>query len=58
MNVAPGFRLHAGAAQDITNIWEYIAEANPLAAGRLREQILAATRGLGCFAIRGTSVLI
>jgi plasmid stabilization system protein ParE len=40
-----GFRLHPKAAQDITGIWEYIAEDNPLAAGRVREQILAAIRG-------------
>ena len=46
MSVDRGFRLHPKAAQDITGIWEYIAEDNPLAAGRVREQILAAIRGL------------
>ena len=27
-----GFELHPGAAQDVTEIWEFIAEDNPLAA--------------------------
>jgi plasmid stabilization system protein ParE len=35
-----GFKLHPEAARDITDIWEYIAEENPLAAGRVREEIL------------------
>ena len=46
MSADPGFRLHPKAAQDITGIWEYIAEDNPSAAGRVRERILAAIRGL------------
>ena len=41
-----GFRLHPGAAQDITEIWEFIAEDNPLAARRVREDILDAIRKL------------
>ncbi|MFZ3201593.1 MAG: type II toxin-antitoxin system RelE/ParE family toxin [Candidatus Acidiferrales bacterium] len=36
-----GFELHPGAAQDITEIWEFIAEDDPLAAGRLRQGILS-----------------
>jgi plasmid stabilization system protein ParE len=35
-----GFKLHPEAARDITEIWEYIVEENPLAAGRVREDIL------------------
>jgi len=40
----PGFALHPLAAQDITEIWEYIAEGSPLAARRVREEILNAIR--------------
>ena len=32
MNVDQGFELHPGAAQDITEIWEFIAEDSPLSA--------------------------
>jgi plasmid stabilization system protein ParE len=53
MSAARGFRLHPKAAQDITGIWEYIAADNPLAAGRVREQILAAIRGLVPFPHQG-----
>jgi plasmid stabilization system protein ParE len=35
-----GFKLHPEAARDITDIWEYIAEENPRAVGRVREDIL------------------
>lgn len=38
------FDLHSGAAQDIRDIWEFIAEDNPLAARRVREEILSAIR--------------
>ena len=31
MTAKLGFELHPGAAQDINDIWEYIAEDNPLA---------------------------
>jgi hypothetical protein len=31
MTAEQGFRLHPLAAQDITDIWEYIAEDNPVA---------------------------
>jgi plasmid stabilization system protein ParE len=41
-----GFELHPGAASDITSIWEFIAKDNPLAAKRVREDILDAIRGL------------
>ena len=39
MNTEQGFTLHPGAAQDITDIWEFIVEDNPLAARRVREDI-------------------
>jgi len=32
MTADQGFELHPGAAQDITEIWEFIAKDNPLAA--------------------------
>jgi len=50
-----GFVLHPLAAQDITEIWEYIAADNPLAAGRVREEIHAAIRGLIAHGIGRTS---
>jgi plasmid stabilization system protein ParE len=40
MTTDRGFELHPGAAQNITEIWEYIVEDNPLAARRVREEIL------------------
>jgi antitoxin ParD1/3/4/toxin ParE1/3/4 len=46
MNADRGFNLHPGAAQDITEIWEFIAEDNPLAARRVREEILDCIRRL------------
>jgi plasmid stabilization system protein ParE len=46
MNGEPGFALHPLAAQDITEIWQYIAADNPLAAGRVREDIHKAIRAL------------
>src|SRR5579864_1349717 len=33
MTSEQGFKLHPEAARDITDIWEYIAEENPFAAG-------------------------
>ena len=48
-----GFKLHPEAAQDITDIWEYIAEENPTAAGRVREEILDAIRKLVPFPHQG-----
>jgi plasmid stabilization system protein ParE len=50
---APGFALHPLAAQDITEIWEYIALDNPLAARRVREEIQNAIRALVSFPNRG-----
>jgi plasmid stabilization system protein ParE len=41
-----GFELHPGAAQDITEIWQFIAEDNPLAAARFRADTLEAIRKL------------
>ena len=46
MNADRGFELHPGAIQDITEIWEFIADDNPLAARRVREDILDAIRKL------------
>lgn len=44
MNAEQAFALHPLAAQDITEIWEYIADDNPLAARRVREEIYSAIR--------------
>jgi plasmid stabilization system protein ParE len=44
MSEGQGFVLHPLAAQDITDIWECIAEDNPQAARCVREDILAAIR--------------
>ena len=46
MSVNRGFKLHPGAAQDVDEIWEYIAVDNPLAAQRVREEILDEIRKL------------
>jgi plasmid stabilization system protein ParE len=48
-----GFELHPGAAADITSIWEFVAEDNPHAAGRVREEILGAIRKLVAFPRQG-----
>jgi len=48
-----GFELHPGAASDITDIWEFIAEGNPHAAGRVREEILNSIRKLARFPRQG-----
>jgi plasmid stabilization system protein ParE len=53
MNVEQEFDLHPGAAQDITDIWEYIAEDNPEAARRFREEILGTIRKLVPFPHQG-----
>jgi len=53
MSIEQGFVLHPAAAQDITDIWEYIAEDNPEAARRLREEILNAIRKLVPFPNQG-----
>lgn len=53
MTADQGFKLHPGAASDITGIWEFIAEGNPDAAGRVREDILDAIRRLVPFPHQG-----
>ncbi len=53
MTAQGGLALHPLAAQDITEIWEYIAEDNPLAARRVREQIHGAIRALVPFPHQG-----
>jgi len=40
MSSEQGFELSPGAAQDITEIWKFIADDNPLSATRVREDIL------------------
>jgi toxin ParE1/3/4 len=51
--VAQGFDLHPLAAQDITDIWTFIANDSPQAARRVREDILDAIRGLVHFPHQG-----
>lgn len=46
MKPGPGFQLHPLAALDITDIWEFIAGDSPVAAGKMREEILDAVRTL------------
>jgi len=53
MTPEPGFGLHPLAARDITEIWEYIAADNPVAAGRVRQEILSGIRSLVAFPHRG-----
>ncbi|MGD0223400.1 MAG: type II toxin-antitoxin system RelE/ParE family toxin [Terriglobia bacterium] len=53
MSAEQGFALHPLAAQDITDIWEFIAEDNPLAARRVREDILSTLRRLVPFPHQG-----
>jgi plasmid stabilization system protein ParE len=48
-----GFRLHPGAAQDISEIWEYIARDNIETAARVRERILQTIRDLVPFPYQG-----
>jgi plasmid stabilization system protein ParE len=51
--VARGFDLHPLAAQDITEIWTFVAKNSPQGAGRLREEMLEAIRGLVAFPHQG-----
>ncbi len=44
MAASQGFALHPLAAQDITEIWEFIAAESPAAAGRVREEMHDAIR--------------
>jgi antitoxin ParD1/3/4/toxin ParE1/3/4 len=53
MTAGRRFDLHPLAAQDITDIWTYIAADSPQAARRVREEILAAIRALVPFPNRG-----
>ncbi len=53
MKAEGSFHLHPEAAQDLTEIWEFIAEDSLLAAGRVREEILAAIRKLVPFPFQG-----
>jgi len=53
MTAEQGFDLHPLAAQDITEIWEFIAKDNPPAARRVREDILSAIRSLVPFPHQG-----
>lgn len=49
MTSDPGFVLHPAAAQDITEIWQFIAADSPAAAGNFREEIFAAIRNVAKF---------
>lgn len=53
MTAERGFRLHPLAAQDITGIWGYIAEDNPLAARRVGAEILSKIRAVVPFPNQG-----
>jgi antitoxin ParD1/3/4/toxin ParE1/3/4 len=53
MTADQGFELHPGAAQDITEIWEFITHDSPLSAKRVREEILDAIRKLVAFPHQG-----
>jgi len=54
MNELQNFALHRLAAEDIKDIWEYIAGDSVLAARRVREEILDAIRALGPIPKPGT----
>jgi len=53
MTSSQGFELHPGAAQDITEIWRFIADDNASAATRFREEILETIRKLAAFPYQG-----
>lgn len=53
MTGGQGFELHPGAAQDITEIWQFIAEDSLDAATSFRESILEAIRNLAAFPYQG-----
>ncbi len=53
MTAGMGFDLHPLAAQDITDIWEFITVDHPLAARRVRDEILNAIRRLAPFPHQG-----
>jgi toxin ParE1/3/4 len=51
--MSEAFELHPGAANDITEIWEFISKDNPSAATRFREHLLEAIRKLATFPNQG-----
>jgi toxin ParE1/3/4 len=53
MSPEQGFALHPLAARDITDIWEYIAADDVLAARRVREEFHDAIRALVPFPNQG-----
>ncbi len=53
MSAERAFRLVPDAAQDITEIWEFIARDSPSAAERMRMEILDAVRRLVPFPEKG-----
>lgn len=53
MNPEPGFDLHPGASQDITEIWEYIADDSMPSARRFRLEIFDAISSLVAFPHQG-----
>jgi plasmid stabilization system protein ParE len=53
VTINQGFRLLPGAAQDIEEIWRYLAGHSLDSAGRIREEILDTIRGLADFPHRG-----
>ena len=53
MTAEQGFALHPLAAREITELWEHIAEDNPLAARRVREKILSRIRAVVPFPNQG-----
>jgi len=53
VNFKPGFDLHPGAAQDVTEIWEFIAQNSVLAARRVRVEIFDAVGALAAFPHQG-----
>lgn len=55
MTVGRGFKLHPLAAQDIADIWTYIASDSPQAARRVREDILRSIRALVPFPNKATN---
>ncbi len=48
-----GFRLHPEAYDDLDEVWEFIAQYNPDAADRIREDIYEAIRALVPFPYQG-----
>jgi plasmid stabilization system protein ParE len=53
MTAGRGFDLHPLAAQDIIDLWTFIANDSPQAARRVREDILDAIRALVHFPHQG-----